>query len=141
MGRGCGDEVAVKILVILQCAYGNTLHRRVELRDKTKWLEGLWVCYTGKRLREMLPEDCEVEVCNASLNIGSRATASFPPDTDHILAEIGQSKPDVILACGKIACEGMVGMGLDFVAAPPPAWRQLSKADISKIKAGLAGRC
>ena len=131
-------EDKVKLLVVLQCAYGNTKKRRRQLKKRRLWLKGLWDSHTGKRLKEMLPDNMDYQVINSTPKIGDRSDAVFPPDPVYIQAWVECYEPDYILACGKVAQEALEELGLEFFRAPHPAWRLLSKEDTSRFHDDLA---
>ena len=126
-----------KLLVILQNAYGVTEKRRKQLTTERLWLHGLWNSQTGKRLKEMLPSDLNIKIINASPKIGCYADALFPPDKKYLRHNINEFQPDVILACGRIAQQGMNVLDMPYMAAPHPAWRLLSKIKTEEIKLTL----
>ena len=118
------------LLVVLQNTY--------ELLTNTpEWETALWASHTGKRLREMLPDGMEFTVTNASKVIGSGVCSECPADTAHLTTIIEQVGPTRILACGKVAQAGLTELGVEFVAAPHPAWRLLSKDRTAAIRDGL----
>jgi hypothetical protein len=82
----------------------------------------------------MIPAGAEFRVINASGFIGDNPDAVSKADTKHMRKLIKQIKPDIICACGKIAQEGCRELGLDFIEAPHPAWRWLSKETTSNIR-------
>lgn len=121
------------LLVILQNAYRET----GKYKDRDEWMERMWCSHTGRRLKEMLP-DIEVYVENANPKLGRESNSIFPPDISHLKNVIKVTKPKVILACGKVAQEGLDELGVDYIPAPHPAWRQLSKKDTSRIRKKIA---
>lgn len=125
------------LLVVLQCAYGNTEERRRQLEDRTLWLYGLWHSHTGRRLKEMIPAGYKVVPINASPKIGKQPDAKFAPDLIHIKMWITWTRPDVILGCGNVAQEALNEIDVQYISAPHPAWRQLSKADTREIREKL----
>jgi hypothetical protein len=128
-----------KILVFLQNAYG--------VEDgyiPTFERESFAHCYTGKRLKEMLPVDSEVIIRNACPRIGDKSNSNLPPDWEYIASELECNEYDVVLACGKNARVG-VNKALSYalcsipvVYAPHPAWRKLSKSMTSEIRNELS---
>lgn len=128
----------VKLLVILQNAYGDTPRRRRQLENHELWLQGLWASHTGTRLRSMLPDECAVTVINASPQIGDHAGAAFPPDVAHIQAAVATHRPDVVLACGRYAQMGAIQAGVQHLAAPHPAWRALTKEHAAGVRERVA---
>ena len=111
-------------LVVLQCASGDG--------DPGPWLHALWQSHTGKRLREMLPDDCTPTIINASLE----ADVVFPPSLASLQEALAGTQPDVVvLACGKTARQGLDEIGVtDYVSAPHPAWRALTKESTAEIR-------
>lgn len=65
------------ILYVLQNAWS----RRAKPGQKewpgaeASWERALWHSHTGKRLREMIPDDADFKVCNASPLVGEHAAA------------------------------------------------------------------
>jgi len=128
----------MKILVILQCAYGTTERRRQQLQQKELWLQGLWNSHTGRRLKRMLPETDNIEIINSTPEIGNESSACFLPDLDYIQTQIASYSPDKILACGKVAQAALAQLSISYIAAPHPAWRQLSNAQVDSIRITLS---
>jgi len=129
----------LKLLVVLQCAYATTQRRRKQLENERIWLKALWSSHTGKMLKTMIPEHCLVYIINASNHIGHVSQACFPPDVSHLKEKIEEIKPDVILACGRIAQKGMRAVGIPFIKAPHPAWRRLTKKQRQQVKDLIGG--
>jgi len=128
----------MKILIILQCAYGVTAKRRKQLKNKDMWLYGLWTSHTGRRLQNMIPEGVDVEIINSTPRIGETSSDCFQPDLFYIKQHVAVIIPDVILACGKVAQTACEKLQLDYIAAPHPAWRQLSNIQIDNIREQLS---
>lgn len=133
----------MKLLVVLQNAYSNKPFPST--RVQRRWVEGIWKpggtgwkSHTGKRLMEMLPDDAQVFVTNACTEVGFQASSLFRPDLSHIRQAIYMHEPDKILACGKVAQKALEQLDYDFVAAPHPAYRLLSKKMTAEIKAELS---
>ena len=122
-----------KLLVVLQCEYRDDCKRI----PYDEWLPRLWQSYTGKRLSEMLPVDTECYVTNATLEVGLDSSAVFPPDLIYLREVVDSIQPYAILACGQVAQQGIAGIGEQFIAAPHPAWRQLSKVHTAQIRTQL----
>jgi len=118
------------LLVVLQ----NTYEHRT---NSPEWEAVFWDSYTGKRLKEMLPVGVECVVTNASTMIGYGSKSVCPADVDHIQWMVEQVKPSAILACGIIAQRGLASAGYEFISAPHPAWRQLSKIKTREIRLRL----
>lgn len=119
------------ILFILQNAYRSDKH---QFKNEEEWSQELANSHTGRRLKEMIPDDMEYKVINSSPMIGDCADSSYNADLTHIEKHINEIKPDVICACGRIAQKGCTELGLDFISAPHPAWRRLSKQYSNDIK-------
>jgi len=124
------------ILFILQNAYKSEKH---QFTNKKEWSRELLRSHSGRRLQEMIPAGAEFKVINASDNIGTHSSSSFKADLNHMTKLINKIKPDIICACGKIAQDGCRELGFDFVSAPHPAWRQLSKKITRDIRRKLHG--
>lgn len=121
----------MKVLYILQNAYRSD---KYNFRNKEEWHEDLFRSHTGKRLSEMIPEGVEYYVINSSPNIGSHADSKFPPDNNYISEWYNKIKPDVVVACGKVAQKGCDEIALEYIKAPHPAWRALSKKITKSIR-------
>jgi Uracil DNA glycosylase superfamily. len=119
------------ILFILQNAYRNENH---QFSNHDEWHRELLRSQTGRRLVEMIPAGAEFRVINASSFIGDNPNSVSAADTKHMRRLIKQIKPDIICACGKIAQDGCKKLGLDFIEAPHPAWRCLSKKTTTNIR-------
>lgn len=119
------------ILFILQNAYQSEKH---QFKNEEEWNRELANSHTGRRLKEMIPDGMEYKVVNSSPMIGNCADSSYKADLVHIEKLVKEIKPNVICACGKIAQKGCEELGLDFIPAPHPAWRQLSKQCSNDIK-------
>jgi len=130
----------LKLLVVLQCAYATTQKRRKQLSNERIWLKALWSSHTGRMLKTMIPEHCLVYIINSSNHIGSASKAVFPPDVAHLKEKIEEIKPDVILACGRVAQKGMRAVGIPHIIAPHPAWRNLTKEHRQKVKGLIGGK-
>ena len=128
----------MKLLVILQCAYGTNRRRRRQLKIRKLWLKGLWNSHTGRRLKKMLPDNIIVEVINSTPKIGNASNACFPAESVYIAGWLECFEPDVILACGRVAQEALETLGIKHIAAPHPAWRQLSNKQIDEIRNTIA---
>lgn len=104
------------LLVVLQ----NEYRQNGQEIPREAWLHNLWASHTGRRLVEMLPRGCQVEVVNASPLVGTEVSSSFPADPAYIAEMIAWFQPSMILACGKIAQAGVKKLKLQHVAAPHP---------------------
>jgi len=122
------------ILFILQNAYQSDKH---QFKNDEEWSRELINSHTGRRLKEMIPNDMEYKVINSSDMIGDCPDSCYDANPLHIQKHINEIKPTVICACGKIAQKGCTELGLNFISAPHPAWRQLSKQQSSFIKEKL----
>ena len=90
--------------------------------------------HTGRRLKEMIPDGIKYKVINSSAMIGNCPDSRYSADLEYIQKFVDELNPVVICACGKIAQKGCIELGLNFVSAPHPAWRQLSKQCSNDIK-------
>jgi len=125
------------ILFVLQNAYTSEKH---QFSNYEEWGAELLNSHTGRRLKEMIPDGAEYTVINASGNIGDNPNSCYLADTDYIKSFVVKLKPDAICACGKIAQDGCRNLGYEFVEAPHPAWRQLSKDESDRIRNILSRR-
>jgi|GEM_PF-1489362 hypothetical protein len=87
-------------------------------------------CKSGKMLRKVFGKLCDDIVWEeASREIGGHSRAAFPADLAHIRKVLEDEKPDVVLALGKIAEDGvrLAGARWSFpcIMAPHPAARGL----------------
>jgi hypothetical protein len=130
------------ILVVLQNAYR---HDAEDSEAEQRWLDGIWLLggtgwksHTGKRLKEMLPDDACVVLTNSSRNVGNKSSAIFPADLEYLAEKIARIKPSIILACGKVAQEAMERLGVEHIRAPHPAWRLLSKEHTARVRREIA---
>jgi hypothetical protein len=121
------------ILIILQ----NAWYENGKTPKYEKWLVDLWHSHTGKRLIEMIPEGIPYFIINASPYCGVDASSYAAASPRHIKKWFKYSNPKVVLACGKIAQAGCRAASLDFVPAPHPAYRRLSKDDTAEIRRQL----
>jgi len=128
-----------KILFILQNAYHSAKYTHT---NRAEWIRDLRKSHTGIRLFRMIP-DCGVvyEIINATPEVGKDATSVFEPDLEYINNFKTLFKPDVIVACGKIAQKGCEVLGIDYLKIPHPAWRHLSLKMEGKIKQQITALC
>lgn len=119
------------ILFILQNAYKSDKH---QFKNEEEWSRELTNSHTGRRLKEMIPEGAEYKVINSSGIIGDCPDSRYDADLKHIKIFVDRIKPTIICACGRIAQKGCTELGLDFISAPHPAWRRLSKQCSNSIK-------
>lgn len=118
-------------------------------------------CLSGRRLKEALGQDLCGQIIweEASPQIAGHSAAAFPPDPKHIAQAIENFKPDIILAFGRIASDGLEeairklsNVGDNFVngwpehvpftiiKGPHPASRGLElPAQLRKVKQELDG--
>ena len=119
------------ILYILQNAYKSEKH---QFKNEDEWSKELENSHTGRRLKEMIPDRTEYKVINSSGMIGEHPDSCYVADLAYMQNLIEKIKPVIICACGKIAQKGCEELGLDFISAPHPAWRRLSKKCSSDIR-------
>lgn len=94
--------------------------------------------HTGKRLAKMLPVPLEaVTIVNASPKIGTKSQDAFPADLEYLQEKIAEADPDVILAFGSIASDGLEMLGVEYYQLPHPARRDISVADFASIRESL----
>lgn len=101
------------------------------------WQDALWRSQSGIRLREMLPEDCDVYVGNASPLIGPVPRSKYSMDAQHVITLLNKHSPDVVLLLGKEAARALwlvEDKDIRAVLGPHPASRSLSKATTADIK-------
>jgi len=119
------------ILYILQNAYKSEKH---QFKNEDEWSRELENSHTGRRLKEMIPDGEEYKVINSSGLIGDCANSCYDADLEYMQFLIEKINPNIICACGKVAQRGCEELGIEFIPAPHPAWRRLSKAHSSSIK-------
>ena len=122
------------ILFILQNGYRS---EKYCFRNYEEWYCDLKRSYSGKRLAEMIPNNANIKVINATPMIGDCANSYFKADISHLEKMIKSTTPDIICACGKEAQNGCKQLGIDFIALPHPAWRQLSKVHTNEIRENI----
>lgn len=104
----------MKVLAILQNQWFKDPERVRQIvaemetrRERRRWDHAMlfFGCLTGRRLKAAFGGDevNEWETTNASPMIGGQASARFPADPEHIMAEIADVQPDVVLTFGKVA--------------------------------------
>lgn len=119
----------MRLLVILQNAYG------VEDNYIPSYSHPSFTAsQTGRRLKEFLPDNCTVEIINASPLIGDVADSIFAPDPDYVRMKVNNISPDCILALGSNAHKVVDMLGLKAIKSYHPAYRALSKKITGEIK-------
>ncbi len=127
-----------KVLVFLQNAWkhGAQPEQRQWLVDETPevsrdfWEKALWASPTGERLKWMLPKSCEIRVGNASPLIGDNSRSKFPMDPLHVIAQIEEWQPRVVVLLGKESQKArstVEAFNLGIVDGPHPAYRVFSR--------------
>lgn len=125
------SESKKRVLYVLQNAYRT---EKYNFRNREEWHRDLLNSHTGRRLSEMIPENCKYWVINSSPNIGNNADSKFPPDVGYIISWWNKIQPDVVVACGKVAQTGCNKANIEHIKAPHPAWRALSKQITKEIR-------
>ncbi len=122
----------VDLLIILQNAYG------VEEGYVPSYEHmGFANSQTGKRLKEIIPEDTEYVIVNSSPIIGDNPDSCFAADPKYLINAINHFEPKLIVCCGKIAQKGITNLSFiltPILFMPHPAYRALSKETTSDIK-------
>lgn len=102
------------------------------------YIAGLLDSNTGRRLVKMLPVSIfEVIVVNGSPKVGNDASSKYPMDEAYIADVLRIVSPDVIVACGQVADEGLTRMKIDHWYIPHPMRRDLSNQDFEEIRETL----
>ena len=107
-----------KVLGFLQNTWVNDPPRCQEILDRCesmkerRYYTSAWLfmgCQTGRRLKAAFGEDevYEIEWDNASPKLADVSSGSFPPDPAHIRAVLDEVQPDVVLAFGRVAQNGV----------------------------------
>lgn len=113
------------VLVVLQNAY-----QRGRLRSgyhPSTWLAELRGSRSGTRLREALPIGAVVRFANASPTMGRTVDSKTSPCARYLRRRIRDARPDVVLACGRVAEATVCSMWRGpLVAVPHPAHRLLT---------------
>ncbi len=130
------------VLFVLQNAWrrGAVAGELESDHEQRAWTRGLWRSMTGKRLREMIPEDLMIagtfEVVNASLFVGKTSQSVFPADKVLMTLRLARYNPHLVVLCGRIA-ETLAPLldecGQHYLVTPHPAWRMLSKERTAQI--------
>ncbi len=128
----------MQVLFVLQNAWRKSAKPgERDVGRESVWDRPLWRSQTGRRLKEMIPNDITFEVVNSSALVGSHSAAVYPADQALMAMRLGRIKPDVVVLCGKVAA-GLAPLVEDaqttLVIAPHPAWRLLSKEHTARIK-------
>ena len=89
---------------------------------------------TGIRLRKAIPDNVKVEIINANPRIGKTASSKFSADIPYVNKAICKVKPDLILACGRIAHTAIEHYSGRIILMPHPAYRQLTNQTLYDIK-------
>jgi len=131
-----------KLLIFLQNGYG------VESTYVPSYEHEIFAkSHTCIRLKEMIPENCEVHIRNANPKIGRVASSNFGYDAKYMARCIDEIQPNVVLFCGKEAKAGSRD-ALAFAAvqpscvcyAPHPAYRGLGKRSTDFIRNDVLGK-
>jgi hypothetical protein len=119
-----------KLLVILQNAYG-VEEGYVPSFDK----ESFQNCHTGRRLRNAIPMGLDVNIINASPQVGEEASSCFDPDIGYVSSKVEEISPDIILACGVNAKKAIKQVEVDVpvLEMPHPAFRGLTNKTLYDI--------
>jgi hypothetical protein len=90
-------------------AYKTDLVERERLRRRLCTYALFAGCKCGRMLREGLGDKlCDAIVWeNASKEFGDLSSASFPPDLKHLYSRIREEQPQIVIAFGKVAQEGV----------------------------------
>ncbi len=91
-------------------------------------------CLTGKRIRTAFGKDLCSQIVweEVSCEIGGKSDSVFKPDREHILGVLAKHSPDIVLTFGKVALNGLMGLGWEsvkgsvsfyMIAGPHPAAR------------------
>lgn len=125
----------MKILVILQNAYLNIPMYREITYDV--WYRMFCRCKSGKRLSNVFGSYEKMKLakfCNTTPHWGLGSKSKLTPDKEHILKEIENAKPDIVLACGRQAEESIKECWSgNLIVMPHPAARTLTNALIDAV--------
>lgn len=107
-------------------------------------------CLTGRRLQQVFGEElCDQIVWEEiSPEIGGHASSKFPADPAHIERVLRKHAPDVVLAFGKLAGDGLLSTlsnprlrelphGFKILYGPHPAARNGAIEGLRKMKSEL----
>lgn len=88
-------------------------------------------CRSGRVLRRVFGDLCDTIVWEeASREIGGHASSVFPPDVAHLRAVVESVSPDIIIAFGTIARDGLTqATDRRIVLAPHPVARGADTMD------------
>lgn len=120
------------VLCVLQNAWCDP--KRPIWRSEKEWVRRLWLSHTGRRLKRMLPDSVLAVCINSTKKIGTTTRQTFAPDIKHIQAAYWQYRPQLVVGFGRIAQAGLTAAGIAHIAAPHPAWRQLSIAGEQQVR-------
>ncbi len=132
-----------RILFVLQNAWrrGAKPGEREDAHSDRAWHWALWRSQTGKRLREIIPEEIFVlnhfKVVNASPFVGRQSFAVFAADSLLMHARMLNLQPELVVLCGKVAqnlAHVVEQHERPYILAPHPAWRMLSKVRTAEIR-------
>ena len=90
--------------------------------------------HTGRRLKNAIPDNINVQIINANPDVGNNADSNFPPDTNYVMAKINEHQPNIILACGKNARQAIPTINIPVITMPHPAYRALTNQTIQNTK-------
>ena len=135
----------MQVLFVLQNAWRKSAKPgEIDLGRKSVWDRLLWKSQTGRRLREIIPDDITFEVVNASALVGNHSASVYPADQALMAMRLRSIKPDVVVLCGKVAA-GLAPLveasQMTLVITPHPAWRLLSKEHTARIKTEIEIAC
>lgn len=137
------------VLFVLQNAWrrGAVAGEREDDHCVRAWKRGLWRSLTGRRLREMIPEDLMIsmrfEVVNASPFVGKTSSSIFPADKAIMTLRLARYEPHLVVLCGKVAEQLrplLDEFGQGYLVTPHPAWRMLSKERRAQIRGEIESK-
>lgn len=121
----------MRLLIILQNAYG-VEDGFVPSFDKEIFKNS----HTGRRLCNAIPMELDVNIINASPQVGEEASSYFAPDIGYVSSKVEEISPDIILACGVNAQKAVreIDIGVPVVKIPHPAYRALSNSMLDEAR-------
>jgi acyl-CoA synthetase (NDP forming) len=139
----------LKVLVILQNAWrreatpGDTqfVPGLAPEHSQQVWEQALWRSHTGKRLREMLPEGCEIVVGNATPHIGTTSREKKEIIVEYVMDQVEHSSPALVVLLGSEAAKAhdlIRGTGFPVITGPHPAWRCLSHTRAYEVREAIS---